>query len=161
MSTLFFACAGPAAAHATMPPPAPRVVPLVDGAREHDALRRAQVHLRSGDYAGALAWLDAAAADAPDLPLAHVGRAVCLAQLGREDDAREALDAALRSPQADGGLALSLAGMCAQAGHAPLAMGLLEAAVEADPGLGERARDDPSFAGLRDHPRFLLIVGVL
>lgn len=152
-----FAPVGPAAALAIVPPPPTRVVPVLDA----DPLRAAQHLLKAGDVTGALSWLDRAVAAAPSLPIAHLGRAVCLAQLGREDDAFAALDQALQSPNMDPLMPLQLAKMCARAGQESLAMGLLEVAVAAAPEHAERALKDEAFAGLRDHPRFLLIVGAL
>lgn len=152
-----FSCAGPAAALG-VPPPVPAAPPP---AAPQDALRIAHGLLRRGDMAGALAWLDLTVLDSPDLPVAHLGRAVCLAHLGREDEADVALARALSLPVREGILPLQLAGACARSGHGALAMSLLEVAVAASPAHGERALRDPAFGALRDHPRFLLICGAL
>lgn len=158
--TAFLACAGPAAALAVAPPPpAPRVT--APGTPQHQALRLAQRLLRLGNVEGALVLLDRAVALDPDVGIAHLSRALCLAQLGREGEAHAALDRALACPETDGNFALQLASISARSGDAGLAMGLLEVAVAATPETAQRAFADPAFAGLRDHPRFLLIVGAL
>lgn len=153
-------CAGPAAALGMLPP-APAAPAPPPAAGSPPILRAAQERLRSGDAAGSLALLDRALAAAPQTSLLHLGRAVCLAELGRDEEADDALASALACPQADGPVALQLAAACARKGAGALAMSLLETAIAVEPAIAARALDDASFAGLRDHPRFLLIVGAL
>lgn len=170
MAVLFPWCVGPAAAFAVAPFVPPLAVPATPPVtlREvpvhvpaEDALRVAQKLLRAGDLEDALLWLDRALADDPDLHVAHLGRALCLAQLGRDEESGDALECAILAAGDDPALPLQLASMSARAGQTALAMGLLEVAIGLAPESGELALKDPAFAGLRDHPRFLMICGAL
>lgn len=164
IGSLMMSCAGPAAALGMVPPPPMRNVPVRDVDAEAagtDKLRVAQRFLRMGDHAAALSVLEGAVEESPRHALAHLGRAICLAELGREEEADDALGAVLACPMEDGFVALHLARASAQKGAHGLAMGLLEVAVQVTPALAQRALDEPAFRGMRDHPRFLMIVGAL
>lgn len=156
-------CAGPAAAMGVVPAPQARIVPVRETGTEAgtDKLRVAQRLLRMGNHAAALRVLEVAVDESPQHALAHLGRAICLAELGREEEANDALGAVLACPMEDGYVALHLACASAQKGAHALAMGLLEVAVQATPALAQRALDDPAFQAVRDHPRFLMIVGAI
>lgn len=162
--TLMMSCAGPAAAMGVVPAPHVRNVPVLDADGEApatDKLRVAQRLLRLGNHAAALRVLDGAVDESPHHALAHLGRAICLAELGREEEASDALSAVLACPMEDGFVALQLACASARKGAHALAMGLLEVAVQATPALAQRALDEPAFRQVRDHPRFLMIVGAI
>jgi Tfp pilus assembly protein PilF len=117
--------------------------------------------MRDGDHERALAAFDAAIAEQPRLPLAHLGRAITLFALGRHEEAGLALDEALSCGDDDGEVLLAVARACVTTGQYGLAMDVLGLAVGAFPTLAEMVSHDPGFVRLRDHPRFLQIVGEL
>ncbi len=154
-------CAGPAAALALAPPPSATRQPGEPADAAHVRLAHAREALRAGNVRLALACFDEALHLRPDLPVAHLGRAMCLAQLGDEAEAAESLLDALQLPDAGGDVTLHLARIVAREGAHREAMDLLGEAFSLDKTLVEEAADDPAFGHLRDHPRFLQLVGRL
>jgi len=131
------------------------------GSRLGVDLTRAKALLAAGDHESALAAFDALLVSGRDADgLAHLGRALCLLHLGREDDAADALQDAGDSI----GLAevpLRLARVCALSGRASDALRLVGVALAAEPRLAPRVAADPKLVALRDHPMFLQMVGQL
>jgi Flp pilus assembly protein TadD len=164
MTTTSFWCAGPAAAFGIIPfqPPARAPVPLaVSSDPAHVRLAHARAALARGETRVALACFDEAIHLRPDVPVAHLGRAMCLAELGEAAEAAEALLDALALPDADGAVTMHLARMVAHEGAHQDAMDLLARAFEIDSALTQQAVVDPAFSVLADHPRFLQMVGRL
>lgn len=157
-----FWCAGPAAALA-VPLPGPAASPpfVMDGDAAHVRLAQARSALACGNARLALACFDEAIHLRPDIPIAHLGRALCLVQMGDEAEASEALLDALDLPDADGLVTMHLARMLVQEGAHQDAMDLLSRAFSIDEGLVPQAAADPVFRALGDHPRFLQMVGRL
>jgi tetratricopeptide (TPR) repeat protein len=138
-------------------PPRPAASPRPPEATPLEAARE---HLAAGDHERALVAFDEALARAPRIALAHLGRAVCLFALARDDEGLVALDAAL-SVGEDGEALLAVARACAGMGRDGLAMDLLALALGAFPDAAPSVAKDPGFTRLRDHPRFLQLVGLL
>lgn len=156
MSSLFAYCAGPAAHLAvTPPPPAARAPRLSPFARQ---LALARLRLARGELPEALAAFDAALLHDPRFALAHLGRAVCLTEMGLETEARAALFETLAAARGQEEALYTLARMCALQGHVALAMPLLGAAVRARPQDTARWAADRAFA---DHPAYLQVLGAL
>lgn len=159
MSTALAWCAGPAAVAGVVPmsfappPSAPALMPPV--AVWLALARRSLTH---GRYDEALRCFDAAVSHEPRLALAHLGRALCLAQMGREKDAEEATEVVLEASQGQEEVLYHLAQMCAREGATRVGAPLLRQAVEAIPRLEERAMKDRLFA---DHPAYLMAIGKL
>lgn len=156
-SSASFWCVGPAAALGVVP--APRRVPVHDPA--HARLAHARAALARGDARGALTCFTEAALLAPNLAMAHLGRALCLAELGQHAEASEALLDALALPDQDVEVSMHLARMLAREGSHHEAMDLLAAAFQVDESQVEIAYADPAFRALGDHPRFLQLTGRL
>ena len=146
-------CAGPAALSAIAPPVPKATLPP---AAVWLALGRRA--MAAGDITHALRCFDGALAHEPRLALAHLGRAVCLAETGREDEARDALAATIDEARGQEEVLFTLARMCAREGQATFAMPLLEEAIRAKPAIEAVARADPLFA---DHPAFLAVSGAI
>jgi Tfp pilus assembly protein PilF len=127
----------------------------------HVRLENARAALARHETRLALACFDEAIHLAPQLALAHLGRALCLVELGEEAEAAEALLDALAAPDQDGEVTMHLARMLAKEGSHAEAMDLLGAAFQADESLVEGAARDPAFRSLGDHPRFLQLTGRL
>ena len=159
MRTFLSWCAGPAAAHATLPLPETTEAPSAPEPAEVAHLRAARAAAARGDLAEALRHFDAALLLAPGLAVAQLGRTVCLAGLDRRDDAMRALREGLSSAQTAPGLALQLSRAAAREGNHPLAMDLLGHALAVAPDAGERVLEDPAYAEVRDHPRLLAMLG--
>ena len=161
MSTALSWCAGPAAVAGVLPmsfaatPPVPTRMSLPPAAVWLALARRA---LASDRYEEALRCFDAAVSHEPRLALAHLGRALCLAQLGREKDAEEATEVVLEAAQGQEEVLYHLAQMCAREGATSVGAPLLRHAVAAIPKLEERAAKDKLFA---DHPAYLMAIGRL
>jgi tetratricopeptide (TPR) repeat protein len=170
--TASFWCAGPAAAFGILPAQSPILAPFPSSTRAavalaassdpaHVRLAHARAALARGEVRAALVCFDESILLRADIPLAHLGRAMCLAELGDEPGASEALLDALALPDADGTVTMHLARMVAHEGAHQDAMDLLGAAFDIDPGLTQQALVDPAFGSLADHPRFLQMVGRL
>jgi tetratricopeptide (TPR) repeat protein len=139
---------------------APRDAEPARPARRDD-LADAKRLLERGEHEAALLAFDAVLRAGRDVDgIAHLGRALCLLNLGREDDAAGALQDAGDAV----GLAevpLRLARVCALSGNASDALRLVGVALAAEPGLAPRVAADPKLVTLRDHPAFLQMVGQL
>lgn len=118
----------------------------------------ARRELAAGNAAGALRGFEAALAAEPRLALAHLGRAICLAEMGRDEEAQDALDATLDVARGQEEVLYQLARMCALAGNASLGIPLLTEAVRSVPSLVTKAAAEPLF---KDHPAFLAAAGRL
>lgn len=154
----FIFCAGPAAL-AGIPPTfglsavEERVLsPLVV------AMTEARRALRAGDPVAALRGFEGALVVEPRLAIAHLGRAVCLAQLGRAEEAEDALQATFEVSVGQEDVLYQLARMCAAEGQASIAIPLLMESVRAVPGIAAKAAVEPLF---RDHPAYLAAIGKL
>lgn len=153
MHAMFF-FAGPAAL-AGMPPPvasAPAHPPVVR------RMLQARHALGEGRLEDALAAFEAAAALDARFALAHLGRATVLTTMGRDDEARAALDVALELSAGQEEVLVHLARMTAREGHTGVALYLLEGAIRARPELADLCARDPLFA---DHPAYLQALGRL
>lgn len=148
------------------PKPIPRAAPSV---RLHVAsaedvgslLRAGEAAVKAGRHEEAVAWFTQAIAMDPTLHVAHFCRGVCLASLGRHAEARDAFRKAHRLDPAEGAYRLELARASARTGCGPEAMEALAPLLAALPELAQDVAEDEAFAGLRDHPRFLALVGLL
>lgn len=170
MRTAFAFCAGPAALGGMAPPfmlprDKPRNVPGPTKATARADLPPAAVWmvlarraLAAGDAKGALRCFDGAIACEPDLAMAHLGRAVCLSELGDDPASDHALQHAMASARGQEEVLYSLARMCATQGQTTLAIPLLTEAVRAVPALEHKAMQDRLFA---DHPAYLMALGRL
>lgn len=141
-------CCGPAALAAF--PPAPARQPSLAPAQVWLALARRA--LGANSPAEALRCFEAALRHDASLTLARLGRAMCLAQLGRDDEAQAAAQGA------DADALYLLAKACARDGRVGSAAGFLAEAVAQSPGLEARAGADRDFA---DHPAYLQTLGRL
>lgn len=146
-------CAGPAALSGIAPPVEKVALPPAVA-----WLALAKRAITAGDVNDALRCFEGAVAHEPRLAVAHLGRAVCLAELEREDEAGDALSATLDLSRGQEEVLYHLARMCAQHGQTALAMPLLHEAVRASPAMAMRVREDALFA---DHPAYLAVVGRL
>ena len=152
-------CAGPAALSGMVPsfqPPAPAFRPALPPVAE--AMARARRAMAAAEPAEALRAFESALVTQPRLALAHLGRAVCLSQMERPQEAADALDATLDAARGQEEVLYHLARMCAAQGNASMAIPLLADAVRAMPALAEKAATEPLF---RDHPAYLAAVGRL
>jgi len=143
------------------PGPVGLEVPVLRREPAEDCLRQAQAALRQGAFEAALGWFSHAAALRPSLPLAHVGRAICLLRLDRDQEAGDALGAAYEASAGPGETDLLLARLCAIGGERAAALRQLGEALAAAPLLADLVREDDAFRGLRDHPQFLQVLGDL
>lgn len=112
--------------------------------------------ISSERYEEALRCFDGAVSHEPRLAIAHLGRAVCLTQLGREKDAKEATEIVMDASRGQEEVLYALARMCAREGHTAIGVPLLRDAVRAIPELEEKAVKDIAFA---DHPAYLMAIG--
>lgn len=157
MRSAFAWCTGPAAAHGMLPLPTAR--PDEEAWLVH--LRAARAAVGRGDVEGGLARFDEVLAQEPGCGVAHLGRTLCLAGLGRQEEAALALQQALGIGEAAPTLAFQFSRLAAREGRNDLAMDLLRHALAARPDLSESVLSDPAYRGLRDHPRLLVLVGRL
>jgi len=109
----------------------------------------------------AIAWFDAALRVAPKLAVAHFCKGVCLAANGRTAEAFGALDAAVRHAPEDASYRIHYARAALSLGKNKEALDALAFVARAMPDLGPAMLDDAALAGLRDHPRFLMMCGAL
>lgn len=159
MRSMFAWCAGPAAAQGMVAPMHASPAPAEDSEMGHLLAARAAV--ARGDLESALRHFDGALRHAPGCAVAHLGRTVTLAGLGRADEASRSLQAGLDSAGNGADMAHQLSRLAAREGNSALAMDLLGPALAARPDLSDRILDDPAFRGLRDHPRLLAMMGRL
>lgn len=154
-------CAGPAAVYGMTPPPIMARPPDAAAAKLPPAhvwlvlARRALGHER---YEEALRCFDGALAHDPTIAVAHLGRASCLWQMGRDAEAHHATLALLDAAHGQEESLYHLARLAAREGRISLAAGLLQHAVSAVPTLEEKAMKDALFA---DHPAYLQAIGRL
>ncbi|MFA5861110.1 MAG: tetratricopeptide repeat protein [Candidatus Thermoplasmatota archaeon] len=116
--------------------------------------------LAEGKHEEALAAFERSIRDGKDGGLAHLGRALCLLHLGREDEAGLAIEEA----GDDAGVAevpLRLARICAVAGRPTDALRLVAVVLQAAPEMAPMVANDKRLTSLRDHPMFLQMVGQL
>lgn len=124
-------------------------------------LRNAQAAASRGALAEAIAWFDHALRLAPRLGVAHFCKGVCLAANGRMAEAYGALRSACDATPDDASYRVHLARAAVALGKHKEAMDALETVARAMPELGAAMLDDAQLAGLRDHPRFLMMCGAL
>lgn len=156
MDAFFAWCVGPAAARCVIP--IPSGLDTEGPALGH--LRAARAAVARGDLDEALRRFDEAILLDPSCAVAHLGRTITLAALGRADEASRSLQASFEAtPGPD--LAHQFSRLAAREGNSALAMDLLGVAMETRPELSERVLDDPAYQGLRDHPRLLAMMGRL
>lgn len=158
MESLQFAwCAGPAGSLAAWPMHESRP----ERSPATDCLRNAQAALAVGRLDAALGWFRHAAALDPDLHFARLGAALCLLQEGREGEAAIELGYAYAASREPGDVDASLARLYVLGGQMPAACEALALAARQDKAWLKRARSEPVFAPLLDHPLFLSLTGQL
>lgn len=142
--------------------PAPPAPPVTMAAADVPSLLRAgKAAVERYDYAGAIGWFDQALALDPRIAVAHFCKGVCLAGLLRYDDAHAAFKAAYALDPNEGAIRLEFARSCARTGRHAESMAALGPLLEAMPALAPDVREDEAFASLKDHPRFLQMLGAL
>ena len=171
-------CVGPAAASGAFPPPPPppqapppaSPPPEAPAEQAGDAVARlARECLRHGRAAAearrleeALAWFDRALALDAGLGIAHFCRAMILADLGRPDEAHDALERSTDGRgREDAPARVQLARLLARHGHYTQSLRVLGPALSARPELAELVQQDRDFRSMRDHPFFLQMVGAI
>ena len=92
------------------------------------------------------------------LQAAHKPNMDCLAQMGREKEASEAMGVVLDAAPGQEEVLYHLARMCAREGQTMTGIALLCDAIAAKPELEEKAAHDVVFA---DHPAYLMAIGRL
>lgn len=151
-----------ALATARLRPVAPRVSLRVANLDDAEGmLRHARDAAANGRMDEALAGLSAASVARPDLAVAHFGRGVCLADLGRHEEAHAALARAHALAPHEPHHALELARACARTGRRAQALALASSLLVELPFLAGQLRADPAFASFADHPVWLAMVGAL
>lgn len=156
-------CAGPAALSSfpmiqTAPPTVagPSPAPVPDPA--HECLMQAHAALSSGRADVALGWFrNAAALDSSSMP--RLGAAICLMELGREDEAARELESAYDASEKPGEVDVQLARIFHLGGQRQAAFVSLGIAIAQDPTWVAVVKDDRAFGDLRDHPSFLQVLG--
>lgn len=124
-------------------------------------LTNGQVAAARGAYDEAVAWFDRVVRIAPRMGVAYFCKGVCLAANGRVAQAYGALRVAVEHDPADPSYRVHFARVALALGKHKEAMDALELVTRAMPELGPAILEDPQLAGLRDHPRFLMICGAL
>lgn len=124
-------------------------------------LKNGHVAVDRGALGEAIAWFDRAIALSPSLGVAWFCKGVCLAANGQVADAYGALRSACDAEPSDASYRVHLARVALALGRHTEAMDALALVAQAMPELGPAILDDPQLAGLRDHPRFLMICGAL
>lgn len=127
----------------------------------HSCLKHGRAASEEGQHEEALAWFERALVLAPHLGIAQFCRAMTLADLGRADEAADALEASLGREADDAPARIQFARLCARHGHYDAAIRLLGPALSANPRLADRVANERDFRALRDHPFFLQMVGVI
>lgn len=113
-----------------------------------------------GDSTLALKWFESALALEPGLTVGHVLRGLCLESMELYHEAHAAFVEAARLGNRDAEAHYHLARSLMWGGYNREAIDALAIACAA-PGYVERAAEDASFVDLRDHPRFLALLGRL
>lgn len=149
-------CAGPAALSGFVQVPVVEAPARLPPAAVWLALARRA--LAAGSHEEALRCFDNALVHEPDLALAQLGRAACLAQLERDDEAAAATERLMGMTRGQEDVLYQLARMCAREGRVSVGVALLTEAVRAQPGLEAQAASDALFA---DHPAYLQALGRL
>lgn len=124
-------------------------------------LRAGKEAVARGALDEGIAWFDQALTLSPRLAVAHFTKGVCLAALGRVDEAYESLLTAYEIDPSEGAFRLELARVSARLGKSRQAMDALSPLIAAMPELAVDVADDASFTGLLDHPQFLAMTGQL
>jgi hypothetical protein len=124
-------------------------------------LRNGHAAVARGALDEAVAWFDAALRLAPTLAVAHFCKGVCLAANGRVSEAYGALDEAVYAAPDDATYRVHFARVALALGKHNEAMDALALVAREMPDLGPAMLEDAQLAGLRDHPRFLMICGAL
>lgn len=119
-----------------------------------------QEALDNGDVEAAVGWFETALELAPNLQVAHFCLGLCLDELGRLEEAERRLRAA-RELEDDPMSAYAHASVLARLGRTREAVEVLERLTSRVPDLREQIREDDELANLRDHPRFLALLGEL
>lgn len=147
-------CAGPAALSGYVQVPVVDAPVRLPPAAVWLALARRAIATES--YEEALRCFDNALVHEPDLALAQLGRATCLAQLDRDDEAAAATERLMAMARGQEDVLYQLARMCAREGRVGVGVALLTEAVRAQPALEDKAAGDALFA---DHPAYLQVLG--
>lgn len=106
-------------------------------------------------YDEAIRWFETATAVQPRLPVAHTCLGMCLMGLERYEEAAESFLMSLELDPDDGAVRYHLAKALVRQGHLGEAMDALTPLLRQLPEVRDAARQEPAFAELRDHPRFL------
>ena len=114
-----------------------------------------------GAYGEAVAWFERALTLQPKLGVALFCKGICLAANGQVADAYGALRTACTVEPEDANYRVHFARVAVTLGKHKEAMDALQIVTRAMPELGPAMLEDPQLAGLRDHPRFLMICGAL
>lgn len=123
-----------------------------------ECLKHAHAALAVGNQDAALGWFrNAAALDASPMP--RLGAAICLLEMGRDDEAEIELSSAYELSVRPGDVDVALARIFYLGGQRQAAFNSLGLAIETDQAWAAVVRDDRAFGNLRDHPSFLQVVG--
>lgn len=109
----------------------------------------------------ALAWFDRALHLEPGLGIAHFCRGMVLADLGRHEEAADAVEQSLGRAADDFAARIQYSRLLARNGHYDSALRMLGPALRAKPHLAAQVLADRDFSAMRDHPHFLQLVGAL
>lgn len=143
------------------PEPSSAAVPDAPVAGIDGVLLLGQDALDRGDLDQAVGWFETAIAIKPDLQAAHFCMGLCLDELGRLEEAEEALSNACDLQPGDPLAAYQHASVLARLGRTDAALGHVARLTQRLPDVAERLADDEDFACLMDHPRFLALIGGL
>lgn len=120
-----------------------------------------QEALRMGEPGIAGAWFETALRLEPGSATANLCYGVCLRELGRPEAAIGRLERASELDPTDAKARLNLARALVEARRHTEAIGEIALLAGADPRVDEALYEDEAFSTLRDHPRFLALVGHL
>lgn len=124
-------------------------------------LRLGQQALDEGDLETAVGWFETAVAISPKAQAAHFCMGLCLDELDRLEEAADALENALELQPGDPLALFAQAGMRARMGRTGDALELAARLTREYPEFREAMAEDEAFDRLRDHPRFLALIGEL
>ena len=127
----------------------------------HAALRHGHAAIERDDLAEALAWFDHPSRAQPRLAIAHFCRGIALGGLGRTPEAHDALAEAVEHAPHEWSYRVHYARFAVALGKTTEAMDALGPVARALPEMHEPMLEDPQLAALRDHPRFLAMLGRL